>query len=237
MMKAVFISILLSWLGAICSFAHEGNPQQIRMHTMTVEVSEKDYRKMMRRKDKLTDYKYAMGLVKADKAKIGDVNIIICQPGEIARVESIREEIYPTEYKPPGSEMFPKKEGEGAVVVFPYISPIFSLLSAFETRNTGITIEIEPILGEDGKTINMKFNPETTQRLRMNTFTKKQTVHGTEEMKMPTFGTLRTDIRLTLSSGKFVLATATTPKTKDGKKDKERRVLTFVMGEVVEVKR
>ena len=93
---------------------------------------------------------------------------VTTRSGQRAKVEVIREFIYPTEFEPPeipqdfggGGSLF----GGGGVGQtgggFP-VTP--TTPTAFETRNTGVTLEVEPTLGADGYTIDLTLAPEVVE--------------------------------------------------------------------------
>lgn len=91
---------------------------------------------------------------------------ILARSGEKATIEVIREFIYPTEYEPPEipqstSPTSSTGDGGGAAGgVFP-VTP--ATPTAFETRNTGVTLEVEPTIGEDDYSINLRFIPELVE--------------------------------------------------------------------------
>lgn len=87
-----------------------------------------------------------------------------------ATIEIIREFIYPTEYEPPelpNSVGTTSTFGLGTGVLgggsnggFP-VTP--ATPTAFETRNTGVTLEIEPVIGENDFVIDLRFVPEIVE--------------------------------------------------------------------------
>jgi len=79
---------------------------------------------------------------------------MIARSGERAKVEIIREFIYPTEYEPPE---LPNSTGDG----FSPISP--ATPTAFETRNVGVTLEVEPRVGPNKKMIELSIRPELVE--------------------------------------------------------------------------
>ena len=104
---------------------------------------------------------------------------ILARSGEQAKIEIIREFIYPTEYEPPElpNSVGSNNGGGGGGIIggvlgggvgvgggggggFP-VTP--ATPTAFETRNTGVTLEIEPTLGGDGYTIDLRFAPEIVE--------------------------------------------------------------------------
>ena len=90
---------------------------------------------------------------------------VTAKSGQKATIEIIREFIYPTEYEPPelpnsvgstGGSLF----GGGGSSSTP-VTP--ATPTAFETRNTGVTLEIQPIIGENDFVIDLQFVPEIVE--------------------------------------------------------------------------
>ena len=99
---------------------------------------------------------------------------VTARSGQKATIEIIREFIYPTEYEPPqipqqfgggiqggigggiGGGIAGGNQGGG----FP-VTP--STPTAFETRNTGVTLEIEPTIGVNDFVIDLRFVPEIVE--------------------------------------------------------------------------
>ncbi|MCB1233767.1 MAG: type II and III secretion system protein [Verrucomicrobiae bacterium] len=90
---------------------------------------------------------------------------VMCRSGNRAKMEVIREFIYPTEYDPPeipnqvGTSSF-GGIGGGGVSSFP-VTP--ATPAAFETRNTGVTLEVDPVIGADEFTIDLNLAPEVVE--------------------------------------------------------------------------
>jgi len=97
---------------------------------------------------------------------------VTARSGQKATIEIIREFIYPTEYEPPE---LPNSVGTGngnnggginGVLggggggSFP-VTP--ATPTAFDTRNTGVTLEIEPTIGENDFVIDLRFVPEIVE--------------------------------------------------------------------------
>jgi hypothetical protein len=80
--------------------------------------------------------------------------------GHKASVEHVTEIIYPTEYAPANAF-----DASAVTPAQPKPSPVCipsapAIPTAFETRNVGFTLEIEPILSEADKNVNLRFVPE-----------------------------------------------------------------------------
>jgi general secretion pathway protein D len=90
---------------------------------------------------------------------------ITARSGQKATIEVIREFIYPTEYEPPelpqqnnnNNGLFGGGGGGGGGIATP------ATPTAFETKNTGVTLEIEPTIGENDFVIDLRFLPEIVE--------------------------------------------------------------------------
>jgi len=95
---------------------------------------------------------------------------VTTKSGQRAVIEIIREFRYPTEFDPP---QIPQTfGGNGGILLggvggagttnnsFP-VTP--TTPTAFETRNTGVTLEVEPVVGPDGYTIDLNLVPQVVE--------------------------------------------------------------------------
>lgn len=144
---------------------------------------------------------------------------ITARSGEKATIEIIREFIYPTEYDPPelqqGGNNFNgggvPGPGGGAVQAFPVVP---ANPTAFETRNTGVTLEIEPTIGENDFMINLRFVPEIVEFEGFINYGSPIQTAGTDALgnpvsvvitenriEMPVFATRRVNSALTIYDG------------------------------------
>ncbi|MCF6312585.1 MAG: hypothetical protein L3J39_09055, partial [Verrucomicrobiales bacterium] len=145
------------------------------------------------------------------------------QSGHRAQTMSVREDIYPTEYDPPeilnivgNITAQPSKKTNSAIPennqtaepskksAVPYIAS--AAPTAFETRNVGVTLEVDLIVSQDQKTIHISLAPEIVTRLAERYFTRKgyeQSARGIEHISMPTFYTMKTSTQLIVIPGKY----------------------------------
>jgi general secretion pathway protein D len=79
---------------------------------------------------------------------------VTTQSGKKATIEIVREFIYPSEFAPPE---LPPTNGSQYTPVVPN-SP-----SGWETKNTGITLEVEPTVGSDSYTIELYLAPRVIE--------------------------------------------------------------------------
>ena len=82
--------------------------------------------------------------------------------GQRAVIEVVREFRYPTQFQPP---QIPQTVGStsGAVGGTTSIPITPTTPTAFETRNTGVTLEVEPVVGPDGLTIDLNLVPQVVE--------------------------------------------------------------------------
>ena len=146
---------------------------------------------------------------------------ILAKSGESATIEVIREFIYPTEYEPPelpqsvGTTSTSSNNGDGggggSAEIFP-VTP--ATPTGFETRNTGVTLEIEPTIGENNYSIDLRFAPELVefegfinygspiQTLGQDILGNPVSIVITENrIEMPVFATRRVNTGLTIYDG------------------------------------
>lgn len=91
---------------------------------------------------------------------------ITARSGEKALIEIIREFIYPTEYEPPElpNSIGGGVGGDGGIGGNAGIFPVTPATpTSFETRNTGVTLEIEPTIGGNDFVIDLRFAPDIVE--------------------------------------------------------------------------
>ncbi|MEM9284110.1 MAG: Amuc_1098 family type IV pilus outer membrane protein [Verrucomicrobiota bacterium] len=92
---------------------------------------------------------------------------VMARSGQRAKIEVIREFIYPTEYDPPEIPNQVGSQGTLTGAGFATSSNGFPVTpatpTAFETRNTGVTLEVDPVLGADEFTIDLNLAPEVVE--------------------------------------------------------------------------
>jgi hypothetical protein len=156
----------------------------------------------------------AMTLAANGGAEIVETCVLIARSGERALAESIAELIYPTEYEPSSQPNALPSGGlaEGQFPVLRYLRPADVLSTSFETRNTGSTLEIEPMVGAGGKRVDLRINFELVDRASLITFTEFRDQWGDGSSRMPIFDTRRMTGSMTLTNGVFDLWNVFTPK-------------------------
>jgi general secretion pathway protein D len=85
---------------------------------------------------------------------------VTTKSGQRAVIEIVREFRYPTQFQPPQVPAVASTVVGGSnppVVVTP------TTPTQFETRNTGVTLEVEPVIGPDGVTIDLNLVPQVVE--------------------------------------------------------------------------
>ena len=154
---------------------------------------------------------------------------VTTKSGMPAQIEIIREFIYPTEYDPPEipNSFGNNLQGSNNSSSLPGLNPSPATVStfpvtpatptAFETRNVGVTLEVDPVVGANGYTIDLNLNPEVVEfegfinygspitSGAIDALGRPTTVVITENrIEMPIFATRRVKTQVTVWDGQTV---------------------------------
>ena len=157
-------------------------------------------------------------------ARVVETAYLVTRSGQRAKVESLIEWIYPTGGDPP--EMPQKLTGPIAAGV-EFQTP--RGYTAFETRNVGTTLEVDPILGADGRTIDVNVAPEWVVLSAI-----KDVGRGKSIIELPDFATLKFATAVTLIDGDTVLLGVHVPMDKTHRKrDASKRIFVLLTASVL----
>jgi len=112
------------------------------------------------------------------------------------------------------------------------VNPLFRTPTAFETRNTGVTLDVEALLESDG-TVELRLSPEIVTQLRLETWMEHVDQWGDGSMRMPIFETWRFKTSINLAPGKFEFVSALTPKATAPVPAVSRKILVFVRADIL----
>ncbi len=141
-----------------------------------------------------TRYERLEALAKDGKAKLTGLIALTTKSGQRGVVECIDEVRYPTEFAPAA------RNGE---IAYPM---------AYETRNTGDTLELEPIVARDGKTIELNLVP---QSVRFDGFLDWSPEPKAAPTGLAQFRSERVTTSLRVSNGQPVFLSTATPRAPD----------------------
>jgi hypothetical protein len=185
--------------------------------------------------------------VKKGDATILETMICTARSGEKALSESISEYIYPTAYERaqvPNSVSISVNGVTATAEDGKTTSPLelAKLIApptptSFETRNCGSTLEIEPTLGGDDKTIDLRFAPDCVWHTGDTYYMEeKDSLGNVTKIQMPLIYSVRTTTALTLKDGQYQMPCVLTPKDVKGNGDPSRKVMLFVKCDVLVVR-
>lgn len=230
-MKIVVIALAL--ISCEIAAGYQEKPKQIRVSLQFVEVPHATLTEMLAGTNKSGQalHDKAFALSKAGQAKLLETCMVVCRSGEKATIESIREEIFPTEYQPP---RLPCDLSRGGLASDPPVNPAFRSPTAFETRNTGVTFEVEATLNSGGM-IDLQLIPEIVARLRLETWMEHVDQWGDGSIRMPIYENWRFNTSISVESGKFELVSALSPKQNAPVPAVSRKILVFVRADLMAV--
>ena len=218
-------------------------PKQVQVQVEFVEMSHEALTKLLllakpASSDATKLRQQVQDMVSKNEAKVLETQILVARSGQKATSESIHEFIYPTEFTPSALEEhidkirdIQKAAGESGLCFNP------STPTAFETRNVGATLEVEPTLGQDNQTIDLRLVPEIICHTGNTVWHEGKDTNGNAfRMAMPDFYTLRLNTALTCINGQYTLAGVVSPKNDKGETDMTRKLLVFVKCDVLVVK-
>jgi general secretion pathway protein D len=152
------------------------------------------------------------GLSQRKGADIMTAPSVTARSGQPAKIEVVREFMYPTEYEPPE---VPQSVGSpqatpGGILpdtgggVFIPVTP--ATPTAFETRNTGVTLDIQPTIDERTGAIDLEFKPEIVEfegfiNYGSPIYGADDSVLTENRIEMPVFSTRKVSSMLTVYDG------------------------------------
>lgn len=164
-------------------------------------------------------------LVSKGEANVLETLYVRTWSGQRAKCESIHEVIYASEYNPADMPQtltlsdVDAGDFEGAPT-----TP-----TAFETRNVGSTLEVDPIVGPGGEIIEVNLVPEIVEHVEDEYFQKPGTdPNENKDVRMPVFYTMKTTTAVSLRNGSYALIGVHTPR-----KAKDERVLVFLRADTL----
>ncbi|MFK7851626.1 MAG: hypothetical protein AB8D78_11675 [Akkermansiaceae bacterium] len=168
-----------------------------------------------------------MDLIQGGEAKIHETCILVCSEGQTASLNSFLEDIYPSEYEPPGFGIPVDWE-------LPNPANIIRAITTFEVRNTGITFEFSPVVLRNGEFVKVRLLSELDRRLRLDTWFEHRDRWGDASTTMPVYGRLRVNSEITLRADRFGLAAVLTPRQEKPAPAISKRLLVFLHAKVLE---
>ncbi len=184
-------------------------------------------------------------MIKKGQAELIETGWLRGLSGQRVKTESVREDIYPTEYTPPeiiggnapiepqdealqssqtGTKQQTAKASQNTDIKERTSSQIHitsATPTAFETRHVGLTLEVDPVISSDSNMIDISLAPEIVTRLEDRHFTRpgfEHTAHGIDNISMASFYINKTTLQITTIPGNYNLLGFHTPYKEPGKR-------------------
>ena len=152
-----------------------------------------------------------MDLVGKKQAILNGYPVVQTLDGQRGVSESILEKRYATEYSPPEPPpaLAPSDSSAPAPVPPPKANPRSvpsAMPSAFETRNMGVTLEVEPTVSKAGDTISLNLVPQRVDLLGLDYFDAGMAPNGQKiQISQPQFLTTKDTVTISVKSGEHLL--------------------------------
>ena len=169
-------------------------------------------------------------LMNPPKAELLGTATVTTKSGQRASAESVQEHIYPTEWEAARGrkEKSPPVPATSSGVDVP--TP-----TAFEMKPAGLRFEVDPVVGPDGKMVDLNLAPEFVRYFGEEPVMKLPTEGGEREvMTKPRFYSMKIQSAVTVSDGGSALLGTLLPPDDDGNADATKRVLVFVTVKLVD---
>lgn len=167
--------------------------------------------------------------IKKGKATLIESVMVTARSGNRAKAESIQEYIYPTEYEEASFLHSEKALGTATKQIAPQAR-------SFETRNLGVTLEVDPVIGVDGRTIDLNLAPELVYLTGQESWGKHEAEGSLVEVLVPCIYTVKTTTQVALIAGEYLLMSVQSPRNLEtGMTDPERKILIFVKANLIAV--
>ena len=212
-------------------------PRQVRVQVEYIEMSLEQMTALMEdpnlSKNDVLLRKRITELTKENKAEILETQILVARSGEKSTSESVQEFIYPTEYEPAEMPSTVKIENGAEEKAQNKELATGPTPTAFETRNLGSTLEVEPTIGANNQYIDIRLAPELVYHVKNTVWAEWNSKYGEANIVMPIFYTLRVTTSVTVYNGQPCLLAALSPKDDKGVTDTSRKILVFVKANVI----
>ena len=225
------IAVIAALVAEVTAAKDADLPHNIRVAMVLIEVSHPVLTGMMNGPDTRGHVLYAnaMALTKQGDAKLLESCLLATRPAQKGNLGGIREFIYPIIYDPPGGDLRPPPPPKT-----PRLRPWTP--EAWEIKNTGLSLEIEPNISEGGGIVNLRLEPVFVSLARLDTWIEYVDHWGDGSVRQPVFETLRTNTSIDLLPGRFELIAVLTPQATAAGPVPLRKVLVFIRADIITVR-
>lgn len=132
------------------------------------------------------------------RARVVDANVVACGSGQRALTRSGSEYIYPVEMDPPEAPSVLELVGRNELVITP------TSVTAYKTRDLGTRLEVDPVLGADGVTVDLNLAPERVAHGGDSWWPVPEEGYSFFQIRMPTFIREKITTQVTTHDGRYV---------------------------------
>lgn len=226
-----WMAIAACWVAGFCPVVTGTEAtSQVRLGLQYIEVPKNLVTEILSN-DKPGDtsiHTKVMEAVSAGKGRILESAMLLCRNKETAGIQSVHQEIFPTDY--PGKLIHTNKNG-----VTETIHPIYRKILAFETGQIGLLLECTPVIVNAEK-VSLHLDLAMVSRLRWDTALEYVDRFGDASIRMPIYESWTTESALMLRTGKPELISSFAAKSSVPAPVFPMQILVFARAEVLSVK-
>jgi hypothetical protein len=218
----------------------ESAPKMIQVQLEYIELPHEALTKLLfLTEPKTTDAgplrKTLQEMVARNEAKVLETQLVVSKSSNKSTTDSIHEFIYPTEFEPPSLPCTPKSKDSPPPMNGPFpANP--AMPTAFDTRNLGSNLEVEPTAGMDG-VVDIRMAPQLVWHTRDTTWQEtKDSMGNLSQVRMPDIYTLSVNASVTCISGQYTLVSVQSPMNEKGETDFSRKVVVLLKCDVLSVR-
>ena len=152
-------------------------------------------------------YEKIQGMLVAGTARLVGWPTLVTRPGQRTVAEGVTEFRYPTEFSSGGVGIYLTADGKDFLKQDAKISgvPLDAVPTSFETRNLGVTLELDPMLASDDQMIDVNVRAQNTWLKEMRSVKIERDVNEKITVEQPVIGANNVTTFLSLKSGQRVL--------------------------------
>ncbi|MEM7699138.1 MAG: hypothetical protein AAF236_12125 [Verrucomicrobiota bacterium] len=169
--------------------------------------------------------------IREGRAELLETVSVSSKSGQRSKAQSGEEIIYPTEMDPPEIPNEVTLSGKDADPGVTYLSP-----TAFETRDIGHTLEVDPVIGYDDTTIDLNLSPELVNVSRFIRYPRPEE-DDPSNVDFPVFRMAKVTTQVTTLPGRYQLIGSGRPADLSRNPDEDTLVLFFARADLKKQRR
>jgi len=224
-----WIAVATCWVAGFCStLAGTEAASQVRLGLQYIEIPRTLVTEILSNENPgdTSIHTKVIEAVSAGKGRILESAMLLCKDGKSGTIESVQEEIFPTEY--PSHTLHTHDHGATETAIHPVYRDIF----AFEMKQIGLLLESKPVI-VNALQVSLQLDLAMTSRLRWDTAMEYVDRFGDASMRMPIYESWTMRSSLMLRTGKPELISSFTAKPPVPAPLIPMQILLFVRADVL----